>query len=310
MIESYYQLTGKLIHDYVGSLHETTFKENLTVNDSHLTQYHIYQDDERKIVLMVINVTNVQDKIQLINLVDCCKESDDDGKVDTILLDWNKFETDNKLQIKFPIDEINLSADVITAFNEIVNKNLNGKKLEQLFKVHIKSPRQDLESIEKEIPQIPTSKIPRIDPAASRPDKSIPDKPGFEDEYEMQSSNHANQFNPPMGPPPDANIGDADLYPGGIKDPTVKGYMDPLRAPLNNEGMYPSRDHPLFNRDRLMGGPDNSPMGARYDDPLSGDSSNMDLIGDGLPGFRKSSGGPGNPGFPGMGGNHHPFGGL
>lgn len=304
MIESYFELTGKLIHDYVGSLHERTFKEDVVVQDENLTQYHLYGDEDKQIVVMIVSVTKLQNKLQVINLVGRGTPS----TTDTIWMDWDQFEGEQNSLIQFPLDGINLSSDLIQSFNDIASGQLNKNRYEELFKTRIKSPQKGPEDPPAGAATgIPTSNIPRIDPAYSKPDKAIPDKPGFDDEYEIQRGGHGQPpIGPPAGPP---GIGDDDLYPGGIRDPSIKSYMDPLRA-QEPQGMYPLREHPLFNRDRMMGGPDNSPMGARYDDPLAEGSANMDLIGDGLPGFRRSSGGTGNPGFTGLGGNHHPFGGL
>ncbi|KAG7892675.1 hypothetical protein KL936_000849 [Ogataea polymorpha] len=143
-----------------------------------------------------------------------------------------------------------------------------------------------------------TSPAPRPLPAALAP-------PPFEDEHKIQSSRSQTL------PSADAQAGVNDLYPGGMKDPPFKPYLDPLAVnPTKGGGMHPTSSDPLFNRN--LGG---STTGIRYDDPLLGPDEDPDLLGSGLPGhmglpgqgsFRRPQGPPGPPGSFSSGG----FGGL
>ncbi|KAG7877340.1 hypothetical protein KL938_004096 [Ogataea parapolymorpha] len=144
-----------------------------------------------------------------------------------------------------------------------------------------------------------TSPAPRPLPAALAP-------PPFEDEHQIQSSRSQ-----PL-PSADAQAGVNDLYPGGMKDPPFKPYLDPLAVnPTKGGGMHPTSSDPLFNRN--LGG---STSGIRYDDPLLGPDEDPELLGAGLPGhmglpgqggFRRP---PGPPGPPGSFGSSGGFGGL
>ncbi|KAG7826513.1 hypothetical protein KL909_000565 [Ogataea angusta] len=143
-----------------------------------------------------------------------------------------------------------------------------------------------------------TSPAPKPLPAALAP-------PPFEDEHQIQSSRSQ-----PL-PSADAQAGVNDLYPGGMKDPPFKSYLDPLAVnPTRGGGMHPTSSDPLFNR--KMG---DTNSGIRYDDPLLGPDEDPELLGAGLPGqmglpgqggFRRP---PGPPGPPGSFGSYGGFGG-
>ncbi|KAG7693490.1 hypothetical protein KL933_003067 [Ogataea haglerorum] len=144
-----------------------------------------------------------------------------------------------------------------------------------------------------------TSPAPKPLPASLAP-------PSFEDEHQIQSSR-----TDPL-PSGDAQAGVNDLYPGGMKDPPFKPYLDPLAVnPTRGGGMHPTSSDSLFNRN-LEG----SRSGIRYDDPLLGPDEDPELLGAGLPGqmglpgqggFRRPPGAPGPPGSFGSSGG---FGGL
>lgn len=246
----------------------------------------MYKDDEKQMLIVIVTITNIIDTKQCINLF--YKE---ENKHDNVFVDWDLISGN----IKFPMDEINVPNDIIKAFNDMIEKELSKDILKNQFKERIRSPKRTKET--QGVPSI--NKIPLIDTADSS-SRIIPDKPDFEDEYEMRGKPKASGI-----PNPNYSIGDDDLFPGGIRDPSINPMMDPLRDGRDG-GMYPSNNHPLFRRT----GDSANPMGSRYDDPLGANPDNMDLIGQGLPGFRKSSGGSGNMGgFSGFG-NHHPFGGI
>ncbi|WEJ95988.1 hypothetical protein PSN45_003522 [Yamadazyma tenuis] len=247
MINNFYELTCALTNDYIGRYNRSTFVKKIVQAGDKLTQYFVYSDQSQQHTILIANVVQLTPQKSVVTL--CGHKQDEGDKVDSVVVDWSILNPKNSIVL--PLDEINLSSEIIALFNSQLDK-------------------------------------------------------------EMQSHRAVLGLPPPGGPPSGGvpSVGDDDLYPGGIKDPSTRGYLDPLRdTSRGSGGMYPSANHPLFNRDR-MGGPGNAPFGARYDDPLVGDPDDMDLMGAGLPGFRKPSGGSGGGGFPGQFGNHNPFGGL
>lgn len=282
MIETYLQLTTKLIHDFVGSFHEINVAEDFE-SSNNLNQYHIYTDGDKKDLLITINVTKLQPHIQLVNLI---YKIDGHDNVDSVLIDWQSID----YKVNLPVDEINLPSDLIKKFNNHVCEKLQEKKIDELFKKGLKSPKS------KPIDEMAESKLnierpPLIDTADSSKNSRLADKPDFEDEYEMKSSFKS----PPNMPPNFPSIGDDDLNPGPLRNPSLRGYIDPLDQSRSGgeNGMYPSMSHPLFSR---TSGDPSVPPGARYDEPMNED---VDFTGASMPRFRRSSGGTGNPGFPG-----------
>ena len=168
----------------------------------------------------------------------------------------------------------------------------------------------------------PQSSQPRVQNAAFKRPSDMPD---FEDEYQIRDPGqptHDTLGQSSHLPP----IGSDDLNPPGLpKDPTLKGYLDPLQGnsqgPLGSGGMHPDANHPIFHpgqggESRGIGsgtsgysGRKGVPPGARFDDPYS--EENLDALGQGLPGggLRGPGGGqPPPPGAPGFGGNFGNFG--
>lgn len=262
MINNLFELTAKLIHDYIASIHGSSIKDDVKKSNN-LVQYYIYADSSKTHLLLIANVTQVLELQFLITFIDQAN-----GGVDSLILNWQEID----FNVDFPLDEINLPNDLITLFNKKIANDKRDKSLENIFKQPIKS----IQAPSLGTAQVNT-KFQVVDPADSS-HKKIPDKPDFDDEYEIRGKlSTSNEF--PRG---GVSIGDDDLYPGGIKDPRINGHLDPLREAGNN-GMSPSFDHPLFGG-RFQ---DGRPIGSRYDEPF-GDDDNMDLIGQGLPGFRRS----------------------
>ncbi|EGV65696.1 hypothetical protein CANTEDRAFT_133104 [Yamadazyma tenuis ATCC 10573] len=320
MINNFYELTCALTNDYIGRYNRSTFVKKIVQAGDKLTQYFVYSDQSQQHTILIANVVQLTPQKSVVTL--CGHKQDEGDKVDSVVVDWSILNPKNSIVL--PLDEINLSSEIIALFNSQLDKEVNREYMEALFKRSLRSHEKASisvpasESASESASAVASASVPASapstflsDPPASK-NASIPDKPGFDDEYEMQSHRAVLGLPPPGGPPSGGvpSVGDDDLYPGGIKDPSTRGYLDPLRdTSRGSGGMYPSANHPLFNRDR-MGGPGNAPFGARYDDPLVGDPDDMDLMGAGLPGFRKPSGGSGGGGFPGQFGNHNPFGGL
>lgn len=290
MIQDYYQLTCRMTYDYIGACHGKHIEKHQDSGDK-LTQINVYENPNS--FLLIANII----KLTVKKLVVCLYYHDDSTR--SILIDWGLLVPER--DIKFPIDEITLSADLIKKFNDAVESEVRKDHLKQLFSRPLEESHESLGAKGESLGAKGESRgvggdrsFPNFDVADSSK-TIISDKPGFEDEYEMRrpASSGMNHFDPP-------GIGDDDLYPGGIKNPTVGGFPDPLRAGPA-EGMYPSSLHPLFGRTNRPG---HAPPGARYDDPL-GDPDDMDMIGDGLPGYKGPSGGVGRFGndFGGFGGH-------
>lgn len=182
---------------------------------------------------------------------------------------------------------------------------------------------------ESQISQVP----PQYNPQSSsrRPN----DMPDFDDEYETRT---------PMGsginPQTQIDTNDnKDLYPGGVKYPSIKPYLDPTAGSTPSAtgggaiiggGMMPTPNDRLFGHPKSSGGRIGGvPPGARYDDPYGEESRSMPgatntLYGSNIPGDaydpagslgfgRRPGGGGGAPGFgggslPGFGSGSSGFG--
>lgn len=291
MIKDYFQLTTKLIHDYIGSTHERNVQEEFRPSHN-VNQYLVYQDQDRKTLLMIIDIVLLAEKTQIISIF-----STNDDTTEKIRINWDDID-----QVEFPIDEINISNDLIVKFNDHIKKNERDERLKQLFKTCIKSPkvkavtgsnqadlkpRIDLSDSNPPIGPPPSHLIDVADSSRTR----LLDKPDFDDEYEIKGKYQQNR------PQVSMSIGDDDLYPGGIKNITDH---DPLRIGGRGNGMSPSFNHPLFgNRSSSSRG--DHPFGARYDEPF-GPGENDELTGQGLPGYRGTNNGIGF-------GQNNPFGG-
>lgn len=132
--------------------------------------------------------------------------------------------------------------------------------------------------------------------------------PGFDDEHQILSQGN---YSRPLNPPP--SFGDRDLQPPGVgPNPTLAPYIDPLRSTGGSGGMHPTSNDPIFHPNSSGSNNGNDlrrPPGARWDDPLSGDSDDLNRIGQGLPGSG-NFGRRNPPGPPGFGGGPGGFGGL
>ncbi|ODV70228.1 hypothetical protein HYPBUDRAFT_151638 [Hyphopichia burtonii NRRL Y-1933] len=313
-VNSYLQLCSKLTNNYLGSLYPKNghFEQVVTGESEKVHQWSIKNNQVGQTVLTV-NVSELSPaSLILINLVN----PNADNKVENVLLDWLK----DLQEVKFPMEEISLSADLIEQFNNLFNSKVDCDELKQLFEertslkessdMFAQQPVKESRSIENNYPEPPSLQASSKTVGSQR---HIPDMPGFEDELEIQRPMNPNGNH--SGFP---TIGDRDLNPPGLpKNPELKPFLDPLGG-NSDGGMYPTPNHPLFGRER-QGNTSRLgvPPGARFDDPLGED--NLDDIGNGLPGNLRgsSSGGGSFPSFPGgsfggsstFGGDHGGFGG-
>ncbi|ODV86669.1 hypothetical protein CANARDRAFT_21668 [[Candida] arabinofermentans NRRL YB-2248] len=132
--------------------------------------------------------------------------------------------------------------------------------------------------------------------------KPVPENlaaPKFDDELEIQSGPSTTITQPRNEQ--QQQLGNNDLYPGGIKDPTLKPSLDPLGSGVGGfgyGGMHPTANDPLFQG--LGSGGSRPQSGIRYDNPLLGPDDDLGLIGSGLGGGMGLGNGR-NIGFPGNG---------
>lgn len=111
--------------------------------------------------------------------------------------------------------------------------------------------------------------------------------PKFDDEFEIRS--RPDRFLPPTNTePPNFSYGDRDLYPMGQKNPLSDptGMKGLLQGGDGSGGMYPTSSDPLFRGQGGNAGPSLNGLqpNVRYDDPLLGPGSDIDMVGMGLPG--------------------------
>ncbi|KAG5419305.1 hypothetical protein I9W82_003072 [Candida metapsilosis] len=319
-IDNYFQLTVYLVTKYVESIYPSSqdFKVVQTTNERKLNQSEVYYKDEKFLIVSITEISTVQSLINLLNL---------DGRLDNALINWEWFDLD---ETKFPINneekDDNLPKELVEKFNTKFRFMIDNEKVSSIFAHPNKQEKEGPVVVEDdtesnparsptpEVPYNPTnptfaggnpSSAPSVatgnTPFAKRPD----DMPDFEDEYQIKDKG------PPIGSALGGqssqfpSIGGDDLNPPGIPpNPTLQGYIDPLRAP-GGGGMHPTPDHPIFGGQGGggVGGRRGVPPGARYDDPYSED--NLDNLGRGLPSnFR----GPGTGGRGNFGGGSSSFG--
>ncbi|ODV94335.1 hypothetical protein PACTADRAFT_51195 [Pachysolen tannophilus NRRL Y-2460] len=250
----------------------------------------IYNDE---IILSVTKISKPHTNIYIINLIL--------GKqIKAVVLDASEYIV-NLNYIQYPVENLNVIKE-----DELLNikKFLASKFLEYSKE---KDVRDDFKSLEdkKNLPSsFESPKLFTIDPAFAAPksnlkleSKSVPESlqpPKFDDEYEIQTNAPPAASIRPTNP---LSIGDRDLNPPGLpKHPEMKPYLDPLAScsgasGIGSEGgMYPTANHPIFGG-RPNGGGNNygrrdplHPPGARFDDPLMNEDTDMELVGQGLPG--------------------------
>lgn len=185
----------------------------------------------------------------------------------SVMISWQEWD------VSLPLDKI--SQDLQSRFQAFMDSHLF-----PLPKQHAQSEKPQ-SRLQEETPsaglQMP---LPGIRSSHARPN----DMPDFDDEYEMLSRpNHASSSGDGL-----PSIGDRDLNPPGLpRDPLMKPYLDPLAHP--DSGMHPTRDHPLFGRTDPNTSRAGVPPGARFDDPFG--ESNLDDMGQGLPGNMRRGGG-------------------
>lgn len=286
MINTYFDLTNELILSYLKSNYSSQACNELEEVSSSETaiQYQLIHQNEK---VLYTTLNKLSEKTAIITLVAI-------GSVnESIVVDWDKIHP----QLKFPINEINISSDIIREFNRVVESSIRDpKSLKQVFK-NLAELAEENETNENEprrndkTEKDQTFEQTQIDQNQSlhtfdhkgevhRPN----DMPDFDDELEIKARPRGsiNAF---------PSIGDDDLNPPGLpKYPELKPFIDPL-AGGGSGGMYPSADHPLFG---LRGEGNTSrlgvPPGARFDDPYGED--NLGALGSGLPGNLR--GPPGN----------------
>ncbi|KAG7195030.1 uncharacterized protein KQ657_004143 [Scheffersomyces spartinae] len=151
------------------------------------------------------------------------------------------------------------------------------------------------------------------------------DMPDFDDEYETRAKGSG--VNPSLSNTIEDN---KDLYPGGVKYPSIKPYLDPTggNLPSPSSGAFIGGGMIPTPNDRLFGHPKSSgvgqitgvPPGARYDDPYGEEGRSFpgatnslygtEDVNSGLSqefgGLRRPQGGP--PGFSGDGSSLPGFG--
>lgn len=283
-IDTFVQLTANLANSYVCQLHASNSRYTLLQKDESQTssQWSI-TDNTSKASVATITVNSLHaPHVVLLNVVQ-------DEHVDSAMVDWHAIWPQG---VTFPVDEVNLLADLIQAFNTRIGPQLHLQKLKELFEKDIHTHSQN------RVPEAPL-KVTFPRPLLSEDTSSqrvIPDRPDFEDELELQR--------PYGGPSSNRNfpaIGDRDLNPPGLpKHPELKPYIDPLGR--GDGGMHPTADHPIFGGRPQHGASSRLgvPPGARFDDPLSGED-NFEALGNGLPGSLRGVGGGGQsfPDFPG-----------
>ncbi|KAK6465012.1 PI31 proteasome regulator-domain-containing protein [Scheffersomyces coipomensis] len=325
-IDNYFKLTCKLFHNFIEDQYCTSSNQyqHVTIHDtptSYQQQVYLLTDTD-KILLFTFNITPIegQGRLNLINIIKKVNEGEgiESNSVENILIDWSKDA------LTFPIDELNLSQDLLNSFNlklrphisnerykniidQYSNKNANSDSNVLHHQLSRSPQNQPDEFLPASIPPMPSLSLSSVEAPAASSSSRPSDMPGFDDEYEVNV--------PSRQPPTNAfpSIGDRDLNPPGLpRHPDLNPYLDPLRVggSSNNPGeggMHPTANHPLF------GGPPGSgntsrlgvPPGARFDDPYGED--NLDALGSGLPGNLRlgsnhSSGGSGFPGFGGPSG--------
>ncbi|ODV82434.1 uncharacterized protein CANTADRAFT_4427 [Suhomyces tanzawaensis NRRL Y-17324] len=305
MINNHLQLTAHLAANYVGSLYPTCnqFRKKSVTETDQLVQFQLVEGD---LQLLTITVTELSQQLNVVSFVHGTPK-----KVDNVTIDWSLNDLIDH-EIQFPINEINLSNDLIQAFNKRVrDKTGSDTELRKLFDRPVEVPQ---EKPHRKSPNPRFNDADRLDnstaPTGTHHTRPA-DMPDFEDELEIRA--------PPRGTGSALfpAIGDRDLNPPGLpKHPEMKPFIDPLGS--EDGGMFPSPHHPLFGG-RPQGGNTSRlgvPPGARFDDPYGEDD--LDALGAGLPGNVRSSSafgygpGPGGPGFggpggPGFGSSDHGF---
>lgn len=292
-IDTFVQLTGTLANSYVCLLHASNSRYVLAQKDASKTSSQWAITDAASLAsVATITVNSLHEPhIVLLNVVQ-------DGRVDTVVVDWHTLWPQG---VTFPVDEVNLLADLIQAFNARIGPEMHLDQLKELFE---KDAQTHVLRIAPEAPLKVTFPRPLLSDETPA-QRVIPDRPDFEDELELQrpygGASASRNF---------PSIGDRDLNPPGLpKHPELKPYIDPLG--LGEGGMHPTADHPIFGGRPQHGASSRLgvPPGARFDDPLSGED-NFEALGNGLPGNLRGVGGGGQsfPDFPGGGfGGQGPF---
>ncbi|KAK6204304.1 PI31 proteasome regulator-domain-containing protein [Scheffersomyces amazonensis] len=316
-IDSYFGLTKKLFHNFVEDQYPTSsnkFVHTIVYDKEYANQVQVYLLDEshNKTLIFTYTINPISEIKFVINVV--LDEEQDPPKIENVYINWS----DSSLTpspIKFPLDELNLSSNLINSFNLKIKSIISNQRFKELIDstsrkqedpnvLHHQLSRSPENEPDRYIPTIPPIGNVSTSASSGRP----ADMPDFDDEYEIKR---------PGGPPPSAifpSIGDDDLNPPGLpRHPELKPYIDPLGTGASSStpysGMHPSANHPIF------GGPSSGntsrlgvPPGARYDDPYGED--NLDALGSGLPGNLRGPGGrgpggshsTGGAGFPGFNG--------
>lgn len=306
-INNYIELSAKLLIDYLQSLYPTNvnYQKIDESSTSNLIKWSIHLNSVKPILDVNICTMNSSDTI-LMNVIYPTLNN----KIDNVLINWK-----NDLQsIEFPIDEKNVSTELITSFNDFIKTRVSVDQLTDVL--HDELEKKVLQESESNFaiqqqqdkghpPDSPPNEKSKInlnrfnDESIATNRRIIQDRPEFEDELEIHNSMNPALQNKNGFP----SIGDRDLNPPGLsKNPPMKSFIDPLSDDVSNDGgMYPTMNHPLFRNGNQIGGGGTTsrlgvPPGARFDDPYSED--NLDDLGSGLPGNLRR--GPGN--FPSNGG--------
>ncbi|KAH3664060.1 hypothetical protein OGAPHI_004774 [Ogataea philodendri] len=209
--------------------------------------------------------------------------------------------------VNYPVDYDSIDPDLLSVLISAITR-----KLGPFLPEPVSSSQSVLqESVSRALPPSESQSAPQLasnvkpSPAltapAPKPLPSVLAPPRFEDEHQIQSDRTSTVSAPA------AQSGTSDLYPGGIKDPILKPYLDPLAINgTQGGGMHPTASDPMF------GGRLPDPRhGIRYSDPLMGPDDDPELLGAGLPGhlglpgqgFNRPRGPPGPPGSFGGGFN-------